>query len=798
MQEARRPVTCRTLLRHVLTEFRFAARSLARWRGGAVVAIVTLSLSIGATTALYAFLRVMVPGLPGVRDIGRLGRVYSSSPSLGIERSMVALSDFNTALSKASSFSAMGPYASQDATVGTVPNDRIMTVGDASPGFFQAMGVRPVEGRLFTAADVNSDAPVAIVSQAFWRAQFPNGQLTNAVVRVDGIDRAIVGVMPAQFAYSFVGITAEVWIPLGRASAKVPSAVAVFARLRPGATWQTADAELAALSKGRGPWIWRAIPIGNDTGRQAVTGFALVLGPAVLILLIACVNVACLLMARGIARDQELSVRRALGATRGRIMRLLLLENALLALVSGSIGTGLAMALLRVLDSAVGGLPGMAGRIHADASLLPIVLTSSAVACLLFGTVPALSASRRDVAASLNGVPPRFRVHIAGYGARDLIVFAEIGVSVGLLVWAAMAFTLLGEVRGIRLMLPADRMITMDVPGVTLQGVISNVVAVPGVVRVSSSALGVGGVGPFGGVMPVQIQTPDGRSFHLSSMPVGERFFETVGLRILRGRTFDAAETHGVSGVAVLSETAARQVARDGNVIGLHLRITSHGSDTVVVIGVVPDALDYGGLVRAGLVPGDIYLPLTTSSKDATVLVRTAGDPHPLVKAVAEAARASVCARPVTPVVVSDDWQRNGPAGTNAAGALVVFRILGAFALLSLLLAGSGIFAVISQSVAQRTREFGIRMAIGATPRGVLALVLGRETRLIAAGVGSGIVFTVGLTRLFFAPLTTLTAQMPMLLTGALLFSALVASTAIAFATWRIVRLEPSAVLRRT
>ena len=190
-------------------------------------------------------------------------------------------------------------------------------------------------------------------------------------------------------------------------------------------------------------------------------------------------------------------------------------------------------------------------------------------------------------------------------------------------------------------------------------------------------------------------------------------------------------------------------------------------------------------------------MPLTIPPKEATIVVRTAGDPHAPLKAIAGAARTPVSSRPVTAVVVSDDWQRNGPGGTNYAGAAFIFQTVGGFALLSLLLAGSGIFAVISQSVAQRTREFGIRIAIGATPRGVLALVLGREARLIAAAVGCGVVFTIGLTRMFFVQLTTLAARMPALLTGALLFSGLVAATAVAFATWRIVRLEPAAVLRR-
>jgi len=779
------------VLTNMFAEFRFAARTLLRWRSGAIAATLTLALGIGATTALYALVRVILADLPGVPDIGRLARIYASSPSLGVERSPVALNEFDASLSKATSFSAIGAYAAEDATIGTVPDDRVVTAGYASPAFFRAMDVKPVYGRLFTAADIDGSAPVVMVGEAFWRKQFPDGRMANASVRVDGIDRTVVGVMPSEFAYGFVGIGADVWIPLGHASTRVPSIVSVFARLRPDATWQTAAAELTSLSKKPGPWIWRAIPITDDTNRRAMSAYAFTLGPALLILLIACVNVACLLMARGIARDQELSVRRALGATRARIVRLLLLENAALGIASGAIGAALAFGLLRTLASALATLPGMGGRTLVDGSLLPIAVASSAVACLLFGTVPAIRLSTRDVAASLNGVPARHRVHIAGYGARDLIVFAEIATSVGLIVWTAMAFTLLREVRGMRLTLPADRIVGMRVPGSALPTIVPRLAAIPGVIRVSSSATG------LGGGLPVLARTDDGRSVRLSTMPVGEGFFEAVGLPILRGRAFDRTEVVGATGVAVLSETAARQLAPDANVVGQRLRITDHATSTVVVIGVTADAVDYGGVARAGLVPGDIYLPLKPSAMDATIVARTAGDPHALLKAMADVARTPLAARPPRPVIVSEDWQHNGRGGTNYAGATFIFRILGGFALLSLLLAGSGVFAVISQSVAQRTREFGIRMAIGATPRAVLRMVLARESKLIVSAMLSGTLFAAGLTRMLFVQLTTLSAQMPALWTGALLFSSLVAATAVALATFRIVRLEPSAVLRR-
>ena len=775
------------------SEFRFAARSLMRWRGGAIAAALTLSIGIGATTALYALVRVILPDLPGVPEISRLGRIYAASASLGVERSPVTLNEYDSTLSKATSFAAIGAYAAEDATIGTSPTERVVTAGYASPAFFQALGVQPSTGRLFTPADIDATRPVVIVSQAFWRRQFLDGRLTDAVVQVDGIDRAVVGVMPPEFAYSFVGLAADVWIPLGHPSMKVPSIVSVFARLRPGATWASAGAELAALSKGRGQWSWRAIPIDDDTRFRAMSAYAFTLGPALLVLLIACINVGCLLMARGLARDQELSVRRALGATRLRIVRLLLLENAVLALVSGTIGAGLAIALLRVMGRSLAALPGMEGRTLIDGSILPTALVSSALACLLFGTLPAIRLSKRDVTAWLKGEPPPYRVHIAGYGARDLIVFAEIGTSVGLMVWTAMLFTLLGAVQGMRLAIPADRLVALRMPGTAIASVARRLAAIPGVVRVSSDATELGD-GP-----PVQAQarTNAGRAVRLSSMPVGEGFFETVGLRILRGRVFDRTEIHAASGVAVLSETAARQFEPDGNVVGLQLRITDHGSYSAVVIGVVADQIDYGGLARAGLMPGDIYLPFTPSAMDATIVVRTAGDPHSLLKPIADAARMPEALRPPHPVIVGDEWQQNGPNGRNAAGGTFVFRILGGFALLSLLLAAGGVFAVISQSVAQRTREFGIRLAIGASAHGVLLMVLNREARLIGAAIGCGVVFSAGLTRLMFVQLTTLSLHTPALWTSALLFSTLVAGIAVALATWRIVRLEPSAVLRR-
>jgi putative ABC transport system permease protein len=775
----------------MFAEFRFASRALARWRGGLAVAVLTLAVGIGTTTSLYAIVSLMLADFPGVPELDRVARVYASSRALGVERSQVALNEFDATLSHATSFSAIGGYAQADATMGSGANERSVIAGYASPAFFRVMGVPPLAGRVFTAADLDSAQPLVILSDALWRRQFPDGRLTDASISVNGIDRAVVGVMPAEFSYGFVGIGADLWIPLARASRDTPAIVQIFARLRPGIGWPAAADELGAMKVKAGPWNFRAIPIQDDTRYRAASAYGFTLGPAVIILLIACVNVACMLLARGIAREQELSVRRALGATRARVARLLLTEHLLLALAGGALGCGLAVVLLRVLASAFAAVkPELGGRIAIDASLLPIALGTSIAASLVFGVFPALGLSRRDVAASLNGVPAAHRVDIAGYGARDLIVFVEIGSAVGLIVFAAMLFNLFGAFQSVTPTFPADHIVTMRVPAGDLDAVAARVAAIPGIAHVTVSS---GMLGGRGGSGAVSGQTDNGRAVAMNRVPVGAAFFETLGLPLLRGRSFDAGELRGRAPVVVVTESAARALSPSGDVIGMRIRLEGHTSSTALVIGVCRDAIDYGALSRAGLIPPTVFAPYEEgAAQEPVVLARVTTDAHRALRAIAAAAETPAGKRRPDPGVLGDE----AAFGEGGAGMIVV-QMLGGFALIALLLAGTGVFSVISQSVAQRTREFGIRMAIGATPRGVLGLVLARETKLIAAALFSGAVFTLGLTRALFAELAALSATAPSVWIALVGLCGGVAAVAVVLATYRIVRLEPSVVLRR-
>ncbi len=303
-----------------------------------MIAVLTLAVGAGTATSLYALMTVLLADLPGVQELDRVGRVYAASRSLGVTRGEVALQELDSTLSRATSFAAIGGYAQMKVTLGSGDNEREVTAGYGTPAFFMAMGVAPAAGRVFSAADLSGSQPLVLVSDGLRRQLSGYGRLEGATVKVNGIDRAVVGVMPAEFSYPFVGVTADLWIPMGRASQQTPAIVQIFARLRPGVDWSAANAELARIKTTTGSWNFQAIPIPADTRERATGVYGAVLGTALIILVMASVNVICMLLARGFAREQELSIRRALGATRARVARLLLAEHALLALAGGALG----------------------------------------------------------------------------------------------------------------------------------------------------------------------------------------------------------------------------------------------------------------------------------------------------------------------------------------------------------------------------------------------------------------------------------------------------------------------------
>jgi predicted permease len=784
----------------MLRDIRLAFRMLRSWRFGAAAAVLTLAIGIGTASSMYALLRLALAStVPDVEDLPSLGRIYASSRALGIERAPLTLKDADT-LASSSTFEAVGAYSSDDSEMTAGGEPVPVSTGEVSDGFFAAMRARAIAGRLPSPDEVHQGTAIAVVSDAIWRKHFAGRSIDNAVATIDGTPRTVVGVLPPGFGISFVGISADVWIPVARSREALGRRVGIIARLKPGVTWTAASAELDALGHAQnsnGLWTWSAIAVEQDAKRRTVGGFAMMFGPALVVLLIGCTNVACMLLARGIDRDVELSVRSALGASRGRIVSQLLAESAALALAGGTLGIAMAYAILRSVAAAMAQFrPETAAMIPATVlPLLPVAFAFSIVACLVFGLLPALRLSRRDIATSLKGGTVPAIARFVGYGARDVVVFVEVGAAVALVVTTAMFVRLFVEFQRVTPAFDVNNVVAVGVPASAAAAVAGRVSEIPGVARVTlASALpgnhGVTSHMKSGASSAAQLRGSEGRTTRAAITGADAAFFETLGIGIVRGRWIEPSER---SGVAVVSEAVAARLWPGQDPVGSPLTITSgRGSSTAVVIGVCRDAMHGAGLAAAGVLAPDVYVPLDPAETELLLLARSDGNPKPLLKRIREAARPSPGARPPRADVI-------GEYGSFIhEDSFFIIKLFGGFGVIAMLLAATGIFGVVSQSVAQRTTEFGVRMALGASAGQVLRMVLAREARLIGVACGTAVVGTLLVTRSAFAEMLVITGTDPRMWAVVAVACGGLAAIAVALATYRIVRLDPWVVLRRT
>lgn len=776
----------------MLRDLRIAVRSLRSWRWGALLAILTLAAGIGTTTALYALLRVALSeSAVEIEEVDRVVRLHAFNPALGVPRAPVTFDDFDATLAGARSFESIGAYQGVEMAIGGGPEAETVSVMRVSARFFEVLRGRALEGRLLTPADGADGAPVAVVSERTWRRRFAGRRIADAPsIRLDGREHAVVGVLPAAFSFSMIGLAPDVWIPLSR-PAEGGARVQVISRLAPGVSWAAAAAELSTLAvplQEETGWRWTGIPVEHDVRARTGGATVWIFLPAAVVLVIGCVNVACMLLARGLRRETELSVRMALGAGRGAIFRQLFLENSLLAVAAGILGTALAFAGLDfVVRTMIDLKPELAATLSRDFGLLPIALTSSAAACVLFGLVPALRLSRRDVTASLKGSAPAPRVRIAGYGARDLVVFVELALASVLVVITAMAFAIVSVLQDTQIGFALNELAVVRMPARDAAAAAERVRAIGGVTGV---ALATGIPGDRGAAGTVS--SPGGRTTAVSILTIGEGFFDTTGLPILQGRPFGPDETAGAA-VAVISESASSALWPGENPVGRQVDVTVRGRQTrVEVIGVTRDAVR---MAVPGPQPGAVYRPLDLTAESQVALLARSARPKGIAPHVADAVRPRAGVAPVN-VRVPADRARIVPDE-----AVTMLRLFGAFALIALLLAGSGIFAVVSQSVTQRTAEFGVRLALGATPWRVLRTVLVRELKLIVVALATGTIGTIAMTRssgfddaAFIVAVNMNRPEWGLALIG---LCGAVAAAACLLATYRIVKLDPSVVLRR-
>jgi predicted permease len=833
-------------------DLRYGVRTLWKKPGFTLVAVLTLALGIGANTAIFSFVNaVLLRPLP-VAEPERLvyvfGGVRTNPYNVSSYPDYIDYRDRNKVFSNLIAYSPITLSLSGDDGADTISG--LIVTGN----YFEALGVRAQVGRTFLPDEDSTPGghAVAVISHALWQDRFAGDpHIAGRQLLLNGQPFTIVGVAPAGFNGAETGQTNDIYVPMAmqavvrppRAgysgemnpdllSKRGPRWLDLVGRLKPGVTVGQAQAELSTLAaqlaasypetnQGQTATV-SPISKGDPTQRGTLLSVAgLLLGVVGLVLLIACANVANLLLARAAARRKEISIRLALGAGRGRLIRQLLTESVLLALAGGACGLLLAIWLVGVMRaySPPANFFPVAFDFSLDRSVLGFTLLLSVLTGLVFGIAPALQASKPDLVAALKD-ETALMPGASGRGARrftlgNLLVVVQVALSLVLLVSAGLFLRSLQQAQNIDPGFDAEHVLTMPLNINLLrytkaQGqdfyrqVLERVSALPGVQSATLTRTPpLSGASRQSSVTVAGREAPDRASSSESTggggegvadnntltSPVALNYFRTLGIPLLRGRDFNAQDREGAPGVAVVNESFARRYFPNQDPIGQRLSLSGAQGPWLEVVGLARDSK----YVTLGEAPAPfLYQPLAQHHETGMVLlVRTSVAPSSLVPAVRREVQSIERNLPLTNARTMTELL-NASLFPARVGAI----LLGAFGLLALLLASVGLYGVMSYSVSRRTREIGIRMALGARGGDVLRLVLGESLALVAAGMLLGLVAAFAATRLLSGFLYGVSPTDPAAFIGIVLLLALVALAASLIPARRAAHVDPMVAFR--
>jgi putative ABC transport system permease protein len=805
-----------------MNDLRYALRALRTNPGFTLVAVLTLALGIGANTTIFSVVNgVLLRPLP-YRAPERLVQVFESRSGA---RGTVSPPDYVDWREQSDVFDGLATLNTSSSfalSSGTGPAEQI-NAASVTPNFFSMLGVRPALGRDFVPAEgVAGQAQVALLGYGLWRRRFGgDAAILGSAVQLDGQSYQVVGVMPAGQEYPR---EAEIWVPLAfterdLATQRGAHYLDVIGRLRPGATLEAAQSQMTTIA-GRLAEVYpgtnrdagaAVVPLRESMVGSVGPALKVLLGAVGLVLLIACTNVANLALARARRRERELSVRLALGAGRWRLVRGVLAESLLLSLAGGGVGVAVAawgVPLLRALQP--GNIPRL-DEVRLDATVLAFALGVSLLSAVLFGLLPSLQlSSRAGLRESLSGEGRTLTAHRRARRARNGLVVAEMTLAVVLLAGAALlmrSFVSLvrvdpgfapDRVFSFSLSLPDGRYGTPERAEAFYAELLDRLRAVPGV----TSAGAVFGLPLSGFRFGISTSELDGTRLsdeeqdRLSTQVriVTPDYFRTLGVAVVQGRSFTDADRHGAPPAIIVNEAAARLIWPDADPLGHRLTIgTSFGLGRGrvggEVVGVVRNTRDFG--LEAESRPMAFLPHRQVPVGFMSVVLRTAGEPGALSRAVSAQVAALDPEVPLFDVRTMDE---------RLAGAVARPRfyllLLGAFALVALALAAVGIYGVMSYTVGERRREIGVRVAMGARPGEVQALVVRQGMSVAAIGVTLGLAGSLAAARLLRSLLFGIgPADLPAFAAAVALLSA-VAVLACYVPARRAARVDPMVALR--
>jgi putative ABC transport system permease protein len=764
----------------LLQDIRYGIRMLLKYKGFAAVAVIALGLGVGANTAIFSLVNgVLLRPLP-FPDAERISYFEGRNPTQGITDSNISFPDFTDWSQQTDLFASSAAFWTGNANLGAdgAEPERVPRAGVTS-GFFSVLGVQPVLGRAFVPEDDKPETiTVAIISHGLWKRRFgsdPN--IVGKQIQISARPITVIGVMPSGFEFPE---QTQIWVPSAVKISDEPRdnrSWSAIARLNAGIDLKQAQIRISAINaqlakqfhetnKG---WDANLATLHERLVREVKPSLLALLGAVGFVLLIACANVANLLLARGAARQKEIAIRAAMGASRGRVLRQMLTESVLLSAIGGIAGLLLSIWITDLLMSIVPeGAPRL-DQVGIDYRVLMFAFGVSALTGILFGMVPALQATKLDVTSALKEGGRSAEGH-RRTSARSLLLIGEVALSLVLLVGAGLLIKSFLRLQEVRPGFNAHNVLIANValPGAKYkdQGFVEffrqlkeRLDTSPGVQAVGGAInlpLGASGYGIGRSFIPEGRPLTVDEAFDASYSPITGDYFKAFQIPLLAGRTFELRDNAEAPKVVIINESSAnRHFGSPSAAIGKRLTIWRDEKFPREIIGVVGDT-------KTGSLTGESgaqnYVPHAQDSQwnFMGLVIRTAGDPAAFATTLRREVQALDKDQPIYNVRTMDDVVMNS-LGTRR----VSMQLFTVFACAALLLAELGIYGVMAYSVTQRTQEIGLRMALGAQKSDVLALVIRQGMSLTVIGVIVGLAGAWALTRVIGNLLYGVTATDP-------------------------------------